>query len=157
MTDCIKKHIYRLAARGVMIAMIVSLAIVPLPQVAYADTVQEITGIISSTDGASIRTDAGISNEIVTALKDGTEVTVLGSKIDDQGILWYEISCDEFTGYVRYDLIEVDDEAAVPSETQETENTEEGETAVPEDPSAEVPEETVPEEQAVEEDPEGGV
>ena len=154
MTDCIKKHIYRLAARGVMIAMIISLAIVPLPQVAYADTVQEITGIISSTDGASIRKDAGISNEIVTALKDGTEVTVLGSKIDDQGILWYEISCDEFTGYVRYDLIEVDDEAAVPSETQETENTEEGETAVPEDPSAEVPEETLPEEPAVEEDPE---
>lgn len=57
--------------------------------------------VISST--ANIRTGASTSKKVVTTVKRGTELTVLGTKSN-----WYKVSVNNKTGYIRNDLVSTD-------------------------------------------------
>ena len=71
-------------------------------------------GVITG-DGVRMRADATTDSEIVTKLNSGTTVTVLGSKAQVGGgsYTWYKVnyinSGQNYTGYVREDLISVSD------------------------------------------------
>ena len=64
----------------------------------------------STVDGAMIRNEPSTDAGIIGSLYEGDEVTVLGAKQSGDGYTWYYIQLDNGnTGYVRGDLLSVDD------------------------------------------------
>ena len=102
----------------------------------------------STVDGAMIRNEPSTDAGIIGSLYEGDEVTVLGAKQSGDGYTWYYIQLDNGnTGYVRGDLLSVDDseiealgleedESAEGEEVQETEETAEEEAAPEEETEA---------------------
>ena len=78
--------------------------------VSYADT----TGTVK-VDSAKIREKADASSESVGGAARGTEVTITEEVTDASGTLWYKVTVDDTTGYMRSDL--VDKESADGGET----------------------------------------
>ncbi len=76
-------------------------------------------GVITAS-AAKIREDASSSSEQVGRVEEDTKVTVLGEKKGADGYTWYEISADGVTGYVRSDLIEVDEAEAEVTKVEAT-------------------------------------
>ncbi len=70
-------------------------------------TVTKATGTVTPSDGVNVRSDAGTSYRIVTALSKGTKVTVTGSKKGTDGYTWYSISYSGKSGYIRSDFLSV--------------------------------------------------
>ena len=67
--------------------------------------------VITAGENLNVRTDAGIENDIITQLRNGESVTVLGEKDG-----WYEIEIPVINGYVCGDYLMVND---IPSEEME--------------------------------------
>lgn len=88
------------AAMGICASLVLGAAAAPL--MAEAAT--------SNVDGAMIRNEPSTDAGIIGSLYEGDEVTILGSKQSGDGYTWYYIQLDNGnTGYVRGDLLNVDD------------------------------------------------
>ena len=88
------------AAMGICASLVLGAAAGPL--MAEAAT--------SNVDGAMIRNEPSTDAGIIGSLYEGDEVTILGSKQSGDGYTWYYIQLDNGnTGYVRGDLLNVDD------------------------------------------------
>src|SRR5438067_1052916 len=57
-------------------------------------------------DGANIRGDASINASPVTAVANGTALTITGDKKDADGYTWWPVQGDGFSGWVASALIE---------------------------------------------------
>ena len=101
----------------------------------------------STVDGAMIRSEPSTDAGIIGSLYEGDEVTVLGARQSGDGYTWYYIQLDNGnTGYVRGDLLSVDDSEIEALGLEENESGEEGE-------ETQEPEETTEEEAAPEAEP----
>ena len=71
-------------------------------------------GTITSSDPANVRKSASTKADKVGTAEQGLVVNVIGEDLDDSGNVWYQInfldaSGKDVTGYVRYDLISVEE------------------------------------------------
>ncbi len=116
----------------ILIAMLLSFALMfVLNLAAYAAEDGDMTGGTATVKGDSVnvRKEAGKTDgDPVAKIKKGETYTIIGSSKDGDGKVWYEIKGDNFTGYVRYDLVDV--KAPEPEEPEAT--TEEPETTTEE-------------------------
>ena len=69
----------------------------------YTDTV----GTVKVTGGANMRSGAGTNYDIVEALAEGTEVTVLKSKKATDGYTWYKVKYNGKKGWIRGTLLKI--------------------------------------------------
>ena len=78
----------------------------------------ELTGFVSSkylkkvqtgtvTTPLNLRTGAGIGNRVLTVLKKGTGVTILGTVEDSKGAKWYRVEAGGRSGYVSAGFVEI--------------------------------------------------
>ena len=72
-----------------------------------ASTARSASGTVTPSDGVNVRSGAGTSYRIVTALSKGTKVTVTGSTKGSDGYTWYSISYSGKNGYIRSDFLSV--------------------------------------------------
>ena len=79
-----------------------------------------------TSDSVNVRKEAGkTDDDPVAKIKKGDTFEIIGSAKDSDGKVWYEIKGDNFTGYVRNDLVSVKaPEPQEPSEPEETDTTE---------------------------------
>lgn len=78
------------------------------------------TGTVT-VDSAKVRSDASTNAEVVTSAASGTAVTVIEEKTDSSGNVWYHVTLsDGSTGYIRSDLMKVDEAAADNTATEAT-------------------------------------
>ena len=81
-----------------------------IPQEAFAQ--DSGTATVNSPNGVNVRSDAGTSYDIVTAIVNNAKVDVTGQKKGSDGYTWYQINYKGKTGYVRSDLITVSDSSS---------------------------------------------
>ncbi len=84
---------------GMALAMIL-FAGTPSISMAYPQT----NGIVSAT-AAKVRKEPNTESDMVTSLLKGSSVTVVDEVTDSAGTLWYKVSVDNSTGYIRSDLL----------------------------------------------------
>ena len=89
-----------------------------IPQEAYAS--DTVTGTVNSPNGVNVRSGAGTSYGIVTAIVNGAKVDVTGQKKDSDGFTWYQISYKGKNGYVRSDLIKVSNSSSSSSSSSDS-------------------------------------
>lgn len=71
---------------------------------AYSMAYTQVVGIVSA-DAAKVRKEPNISSDIVAGLLKGSTVTVTDEVTDSAGMMWYKVSVDNSTGYIRSDLL----------------------------------------------------
>ena len=84
---------------GMALAMLLSLA-VPAVGRAYV----QASGMITA-DAAKVRKEPSTQSDSLSSLLKGTLVTVIDEVKDSAGALWYKVSYENSTGYVRSDLM----------------------------------------------------
>ncbi len=84
---------------GMALAMLLSLA-VPAVGRAYV----QASGMITA-DAAKVRKEPSTQSDSLSSLLKGTMVTVIDEVKDSTGALWYKVSYENSTGYVRSDLM----------------------------------------------------
>ncbi len=72
----------------------------PSVSLAYTQT----TGIVSA-DAAKVRKEPTTSSDVVVGLLKGSTVSVTDEVTDSAGTLWYKVTVDNSTGYIRSDLM----------------------------------------------------
>ena len=95
-------------------------------------SIGEQQAVIKSDKNVNIRSGASTQHDLVTALPDGTSITLIGEANDSAGNKWYQMTCSyngkTIEGYVRSDLITIGTAQGTGSENAEnaenTENTE---------------------------------
>ncbi len=75
------------------------------------NTTQAVTGIVNA-DGVRVREQASTDSSVVLHLNREAEVTLLDQEGD-----WYRVQYDETIGYIRKDLLTVDDNIMAPNDT----------------------------------------
>ena len=73
-------------------------------------------------DAAVIRSDADTKSNAIASTTQGTSLEIKGEKKDANGTVWYEISVDGGTGYIRSDLVDAQP-AEGGSQNQTSDNT----------------------------------
>lgn len=73
-------------------------------------------------DSANVRKGPSSTDAPVTSVKSGTEVTINGEAIGSDGKVWYQITVNGKTGFVRSDLIKAEEseEAEEPQEEEDS-------------------------------------
>ena len=93
-------------------------------------SIGERQAVIKSDKSVNIRSGASTQHDLVTALPNGTTITLIGEATDSAGYKWYQMTCDyngrTVEGYVRSDLIG-DAESTSEENTELTEGNTEGE------------------------------
>lgn len=84
---------------GIALAMILFVG-TPSVSMAYTQT----TGIVSAT-AAKVRKEPNTESDMVTSLLKGSSVMVVDEVTDSAGMLWYKVTVDNSTGYIRSDLL----------------------------------------------------
>ena len=77
-------------------------------------------GTITANPAAKVRKEASTTSDEVDKVNQGEKVTVLGEKKGEDGKTWYEVSVDGTTGYIRADLMEVEEAAAEVTKVEST-------------------------------------
>lgn len=72
----------------------------PIVSQAYTQT----TGIVSA-DAAKVRKEPTTSSDVVVGLLKGSTVAVTDEVTDSAGMVWYKVTADNSTGYIRSDLL----------------------------------------------------
>jgi uncharacterized protein YgiM (DUF1202 family) len=101
-----------------MAAMITAFALWTVPaglSMAYT----EATGTIVPAS-AKIRNSAGSSADVVGSAAKGTTVTIVDETKDDSGTVWYKVTVNGNTGYIRSDLVTKGAAAATDSKASDT-------------------------------------
>jgi hypothetical protein len=101
-----------------MAAMITAFALWTVPaglSLAYT----EATGTIVPAS-AKIRNSAGSSADVVGSAVKGTTVTIVDETKDDSGTVWYKVTVNGNTGYIRSDLVTKGAAAATDSKASDT-------------------------------------
>ena len=86
-------------ATCVLFSMIVFIG-TPTVCMAYTQT----TGIVSA-DAAKVRKEPTTSSDVVVGLLKGSTVAVTDEVTDSAGMVWYKVTADNITGYIRSDLL----------------------------------------------------
>lgn len=81
-----------------------------------------------SVDSANVRKGPSSTDAPVTNVKSGTEIAISGEAIGADGNVWYQVSVNGKTGFIRSDLVEAA-EAEEPEESEEPEEEEEEESS----------------------------
>lgn len=93
-------------------------------------SIGERQAVIKSDKSVNVRSGASTQHDLVTALPNGTTITLIGEATDSAGYKWYQMTCDyngrTVEGYVRSDLIG-DAESTSGENTETTEGNTEGE------------------------------
>lgn len=93
-------------------------------------SIGERQAVIKSDKSVNVRSGASTQHDLVTALPNGTAITLIGEATDSSGNKWYQITCDyngrTVEGYVRSDLIG-DAESTGGESTEPTDGNTEGE------------------------------
>ena len=92
-----RKLLYMLP--GMVAAMFLSFAM-PSESRAYV----QASGIITA-DAAKVRKQASTQSDSMSSLLKGTMVTVIDEEKDSAGSLWYKVSYENSTGFIRSDLM----------------------------------------------------
>lgn len=109
-----KQHIMK-ALSGVVLA---TMLFTGISTNVYAET----TGTVA-VDSAKVRAEASTTSNTVTAAAKGTTVTVLDQTTDASGNVWYEVSISDGTkGYIRSDLLKVEETVEETAEESTEEN-----------------------------------
>lgn len=87
------------ALPGALLAIIIFVG-TPVYSMAYT----QVVGIVSA-DAAKVRKEPNTSSDIVAGLLKGSTVTVTDEVTDSAGTMWYKVSVDNSTGYIRSDLL----------------------------------------------------
>ncbi|TCL58998.1 uncharacterized protein YgiM (DUF1202 family) [Kineothrix alysoides] len=87
------------AAAYVLLSMAILIG-TPSVSLAYTQT----TGIVSA-DAAKVRKEPTTTSDVVVGLLKGSTVTVTDEVTDSAGTLWYKVTADNSTGYIRSDLL----------------------------------------------------
>lgn len=135
------------------------------PEATVPTSIGEQQATIKSDTSVRIRSGASTKHDAVTALPNGTTITLIGEATDSAGNKWYQLTCDyngkKVEGYVRSDLIAIGgtseaegtaegDNTDSEGEEQDNPDGEEGAEGAPEEgeegSEAEAPEEAVEEE-----------
>ena len=69
------------------------------------------TGTVTA-DSAKIRKETSTNSDVVSSVSSGTTVTITDEVQDSSGTLWYQVSVNGQTGYIRSDLVSKTDDAA---------------------------------------------
>lgn len=93
-------------------------------------SIGERQAVIKSDKSVNVRSGASTQHDLVTALPNGTAITLVGEATDSSGNKWYQMTCDyngrTVEGYVRSDLIG-DAESTGGESTEPAEGNTEGE------------------------------
>ncbi len=89
----------RLILSGMMMIMILAFA---APSVSRAYV--QASGVITA-DAAKVRKEPSTQSDTISSLLKGAMVTVIDEVKDSAGALWYKVSFENSTGYVRSDLM----------------------------------------------------
>lgn len=84
---------------GAVLSMLI-FVVTPVYTMAYTQAV----GIVSA-DAAKVRKEPSTSSDIVAGLLKGSTVTVTDEVTDSAGMMWYKVSVDNGSGYIRSDLL----------------------------------------------------
>jgi len=94
------------------------------------DVNAESTGEVT-VDAAKVRSDASTGADVVASAAAGTQVTVSEEKTDSSGNVWYHVTLsDGKTGYIRSDLMKVEETAADTTATDAVADGAEGDVAL---------------------------
>lgn len=87
-----------------MLSCTVLAAVIFIATPAYCMAYTQATGIVSA-DAAKVRKEPNTASEAVVGLLKGSTVTVTDEVTDSAGVMWYKVSVDNSTGYIRSDLL----------------------------------------------------
>lgn len=84
---------------GIVLAVVIFIG-VPATSMAYQPTV----GIVSAA-AAKVRKEPNTSSDVVGSLLKGSSVTITDEVTDSSGSVWYKVTVESNTGYIRSDLL----------------------------------------------------